>query len=334
MGFVLVTGANGHIGNNLVRLLLNKNYRVRAGVRDPGDPQKMKSLDGLDIERVYVDIMDQDSIMKAMEGVDGVFHLAAVYALWSPDPVRDIIEPSIMGGLNVLKACYERKIRKVIFTSSVAAVGTDSSIQEPLTESDWNTSARSPYFIAKRDAEKKAWEYVYSKDINLITICPSGVIGPGFYRHTPSTEIIYKAMTGRIPFALPLAFSYVDVRDVAEAHRLAYESPTANGRYIVSTEYFDMMTLLRKLNELDRTIRMPVGTLPVPLLVPLCCLDWISSKFTGTQRQITMDLIREFAGKHQFLSTKKIREELSWEPRDIQVTLKDTIDWIRSKWFI
>ena len=209
---VLVTGANGHVGNNLVRLLVEKGYTVRASVRNAKDPEKTKHLEPLGVEIVEADLMKPETLEAAVEGMDGVFQVAAAYVTWSRDPQRDIIDPSVIGGINVLRAAKEAGVKKVVFTSSAAAIGTDASREKPLTEEDWNEDALSPYMIAKTRAEKKAWEFVKDADMKLVTICPTGIIGPGFYRHTPTTQPFELALRGKVPVALPFGFSFVDVR--------------------------------------------------------------------------------------------------------------------------
>jgi dihydroflavonol-4-reductase len=326
---VLVTGASGHVGNNLVRLLVEKGYTVRASVRNVKDPEKTKYLEPLGVEIVEADLMKPETLEAAVEGMDGVFQVAAVYALWSRNPQRDIIDPSVIGGINVLRAASKAGVKKVVFTSSVVAIGIDAPEDKPLTEDDWNDGALSPYMIAKTRAEKRAWEFVKDKDMKLVTICPTGIIGPGFYRHTPTTQPFEMAMRGKIPVALPFGFSYVDVRDVAKAHRLAYEVEEASGRYICSTQYLDMFTLMNTVHEIDESIKAPSRVLPVKMLYLLCFFDWLGNKLLGQPRQITRALVKEFGGKQQRVSTDKIRRELGWEPMDLQQTLVDTLEWVR-----
>jgi len=326
---VLVTGANGHVGNSLVRLLIENGYTVRASVRNADDPEKTRPLTDLGVEIVEADIMKPETLNKAVDDLDGVFQVAAVYTVWSEDPQRDIIDPSVIGGINVLQAANDAGIKKVVFTSSAAAIGTDATEDNPLTEDDWNRETLSPYMIAKTEAEKKAWEFVEGKDMTLVTINPTGIIGPGFYRHTPTTEPFEMAIKNKIPFALPFGFSYVDVRDVAKAHMLAYENENASGRYIASTTFYTMKDLLNMVHDIDDSIKAPSFVFPVKGLNILCGLDWIANKTLGQPRQITRELVEEFGGKYQRVSNKKIRSELGWAPMDFTQTLKDTISWIK-----
>ena len=155
---VLVTGANGHVGNALVRHLCERGYAVRASVRDPSDPEKTAPLAGLGCEIVACDILDEAQVAAAVDGMDGVFHVAAVYALWARDPEREIIAPSVEGVQVVLKACARAKVPRVVLTSSVAAVGFDGPADRPLDEASWTEGSNVPYFEAKTRAEQVAWE--------------------------------------------------------------------------------------------------------------------------------------------------------------------------------
>lgn len=324
---VLVTGANGHVGNILVRLLVEKGYKVRASVRDPKNKELTKPLESLPIEIVAADIMKPETLLAATKGMDGVFQVAAAYTTISDNPQRDILDPSIIGGINVLQACKEAGVKKVVFTSSVAAVGSDGKADKPLTEEDWNEKAASPYMIAKTQAEKKAWEFAKRYNLNLVTICPSGVLGPGFYRHTPTTQPFELALRGQLPAVPPFGLGYVDVRDVASAHLLAYENDKANGRYLATDRSLWLMDVLKLAKEVDDRVKLPMFVIPeaVTGIIPL--FDWLTNKLTGAPRQISSEMIEDFCGKSQHASNERIKKDLGWKPMDFKQSLKDTIDW-------
>ncbi|MHB1626790.1 MAG: NmrA family NAD(P)-binding protein, partial [Bacilli bacterium] len=124
---VLVTGANGHLGYNLTRLLVDDGYQVRVSVRDKNNSEKTRHLQNLGVEIVEADIMNVQTLKEAMREVDGVFQVAAVYNLTAKNPERDVKYPIITGGLNVLEAAKEEGVRKVVFTSSIVALGTVAS---------------------------------------------------------------------------------------------------------------------------------------------------------------------------------------------------------------
>ena len=154
---VLVTGANGHVGYSLVELLLERGYEVRASVRNKDDEDLTRHLRKLDVEIVQADLMKMDTLENAMKDMDGLFQVAAVYKTWADNPEKEIIEPSIVGGINALKAAKKMGVEKVIFTSSTAAVGKEALDGGALTEEDWNDGSDQPYAYAKTEAERRAW---------------------------------------------------------------------------------------------------------------------------------------------------------------------------------
>lgn len=163
----------------------------------------------------------------------------------------------------------------------------------------------------------------------MASILPSVILGPGFYRHTPSTVAIELVMRGKLPLALPLVFGFVDVRDVVEAHIQAYERPAASGRFIASGDELPLMDLFRRMKALDPSLRIPWAALPGWLLGAAPFLDWMNSKLLRLPRLATRDMILEYGGRVQHFRTGRIRRELGWAPRPLDETLADTIEWVR-----
>src|SRR3974390_323338 len=127
MPYVLVTGANGHVGYILTKMLVERGYRVGAGVRDPHDAAKTAHLAPLGVEPVRVELLDRPSIRAAVAGVEGIFHVASVLKMWAPDPQREISEPTVQGAVGVLEEARAAGVQKVVLTSSVGAVGLDAT---------------------------------------------------------------------------------------------------------------------------------------------------------------------------------------------------------------
>lgn len=328
MDNILVTGANGHVGYNITKLLADEGYNVRASVRDINDIEKTNHLKELGVQIIEADIMKPETLKSAVEDIDGVFQVAAVFKTWSKNPIKEIIEPSVIGGINVLKAAKQEGVKKVIFTSGNVAMGSDGSSEKIFTENDWNDNAKSPYVLAKTQAEKKAWEFAEQNDLNMVSINPAAVIGPGFYRHTGSTEIFEQIMRNKLPGIFPLNLNYVDARDVAKAHLLAYENKAAKGRYLISDEFFTLKEMLQLIKELDPDIVIPEKEISLNQLKIVSFFDWCGSLFTG-KRTLTLDMINETLGKHAKFSSQKARNELGWKAMDIKQSIKDTVSWTR-----
>ena len=327
---VLVTGANGHVGYMLTRLLVEQGYRVRAGVRGVQDEAKTGRLRKLGVELHEIDLLQPETLVPAAAGVDGLFQVAAVFRMWAADPQREIIDPSVIGGVNMLRAAREAGVKKVVFTSSIAAVGYESPDRRPLTEADWTGPSRLPYIRAKTEAERAAWEYAKQSGLNLVVVNPGTVLGPGFYRHTPSTSIIDAILRQNYPAAPPFGTSFVDVRDVARGQLAAYENDKAEGRYLLTNgPYVSMADLMQIVHEIIPSIKPSRGELPAWALQSGVFFDWLSHIFTRRPRSLTRDFIHEMMHRYVCFSHEKATHDLGWEPMDLKTTVRDTIVWMR-----
>ncbi len=326
---VLVTGANGHVGHNLVRLLIEKGYRVRASVRDASQSEKTARVRALGAEVVEAELLKPESLKPALDGMDGLFQVAAVYQTYARNPDKEIIEPIVVGSMNILKAAKAAGIKKVIFTSSIVAMGSDATEERPLTEGDWNQEPKSPYFLAKTRAERNAWAYAKESGLRMVVINPGAIIGPGFYRHTPSTFSFELLLRGKLPMVLPTGFTFVDVRDVAQAHVLAYESEKAQGRYLAVDEFHTMKRLMGVAKKLFPDLKVPRQAVPASMLGGVAFMDWMAHALWKVPRQVTLAMVSELGGKYQRASGEKIRRELGWKPMAFEDSLRDTLNWIR-----
>jgi dihydroflavonol-4-reductase len=208
-------------------------------------------------------------------------------------------------------------------------VGNHAPPDRPLNEEDWNTDARLSYVYAKAEAEKKAWEFARENEMNMVAINPGAIIGPGFYRHTPSTAVLEQVMRGKLPAIPPYSFTYVDVRDVAHLHLLAYENSQAKGRYIAADKYLSIAELLQAMKTIDPEIKIPGMKLSPFVMRMFTAFDWLGHVFAKQERQITLSSISEFANRRSCLSGEKARMELGWQPMDFTLSLSNTMDWIR-----
>jgi dihydroflavonol-4-reductase len=328
---VLVTGANGHVGNQIAAELVEHGYRVRAMVRRVEEAKReIEILRHPAVEVVGGDIRDNDSVTRAVTGCEGVFHVAAVYAVHAKDPQRDIIDPAVLGALNVLQAAKVARVRRVVLTSSLTAIGNSSTPKHPLDESQWNDAATEPYARAKTLAERQARAFADESGLDLVSINPTMAIGPGFSRHTPSTQLFDNAIRGLLPILPPLVFTFVDVRDVAIAHRLAFERPEAKGRYLCGNVTVPLRGIFEAMHRADPNIRIPRFDLPRAFFPILPAMDWLQSKWLGTTRLMTAESLKEYAHGAPFISNARICRDLGWKPRSFNKTVRDTLVWIRA----
>lgn len=326
---VLVTGANGHLGYNVTRLLLEHGYAVRASVRNSRDAARTGHLAPLGVEIVEADVLLPNTLVSAMDGVDGVFHVAAVYDITARNPEKNVREPNVTGTLNVLRAAKSAGVRRLVLTSSTTAVGNDARDGEALTEEQWNESAVEPYARSKVEAERLAWQFSRDNGIDIVTILPAAMLGPGFFRHTPTTQSFEQLLLGKIPFVLPLSFSFVDVRDVARAHIAAYENEAVSGRYIVSDRFCSLKELFETVHRLYPRVKLPSKEFPAAMLRVVPFLDWMSNVIAKTPRFATAEFVKEYACHRPVFSSARTRKELGWRPQvSFEQSVRDTVEWI------
>lgn len=329
----LVTGANGHIGSSLVRALAGRGYYVRASVRSLGDAARNASLASTaNVELVELDIRDADRFRALCDQIDVLFHVAGTYAYHPGKRTtdEDIVADSLVGAEAAMRAAA-RQVGKVVFTSSLVAVPLRSPSEPPATEADWQTDLSVPYFQAKTSAEQRAWEMAGKYSVDLVTLLPGAVCGPGFTRGTPSTDLIEGIMRGTLRFGAPrMNFPIVDVRDVVRGHILAAET-AVEGRFLLCGNSFPT---LRELTRLMHAIDPRVATAPMTMpdfmgpLLPY--LDRLNAKLYDSPPTLTPQFVEAVLGKRFFASNARAASELGWRPEiPIGQTLSDTMETIR-----
>lgn len=310
---VLVTGANGHLGNTLAKALCTKGYEVRVTVRNPKELEREGIFAGYDVDVRQADIRDEHAIGKAMEGVAGVFQVAALYHYDEQGLGEEIVANNTQGSQIVLRQAKACGVERVVLTSSIAAVGFGGTRESPLTEEHWSEPS-DPYCRSKCESERAAWDFAAREGLDMVSLCPSIILGPNFYKHTPSTVNVAAFVNNQVPFRIPMELSVVDVRDVAEAHILAYENKEAKGRYLVpGTHVSDLMDMLR---ELDPEMVVPARVL---------------TKEEAVRFAEKAGMPTELVGQSYRYSDRKIGRELGWRPRPVAATVGDTISWIKAR---
>ncbi|KAI5600689.1 hypothetical protein BDE02_01G042100 [Populus trichocarpa] len=237
---VCVTGAGGFIASWIVKHLLEKGYSVKGTVRNPADPKNfhLRELEGAQ-ERLTLckaDLLDYESLKEAIQGCDGVFHTASPLT----DDPEQMVEPAVNGSKNVIMAASEAKVRRVVFTSSIGTVYMDPNRSPDVVvdESCWSDlefckNTKNWYCYGKTVAEQVAWDVAKKKGVDLVVVNPVLVLGP-LLQPTVNASIVHilKYLTGSAKTYANSVQAYVHVRDVALAHILVFETPSASGRYI------------------------------------------------------------------------------------------------------
>lgn len=258
-----VTGAGGFVASWLVeRLLAGGRYMVHGTVRDPGDAKNahLAAMDGAaDRLRLFrAELLDYGSVAAAIAGCDGVFHVASPVPMTYPigDPEVELLAPAVTGTKNVLKACSEAKVKRVVVVSSVAAVMVNPAWpqNEAMDEACWSDvefcrTTQNWYCLSKTLAELEALDYAKRSGLDVVSVCPSLVIGPLLQSTVnASSSVIVDCLKGDREVKLKLR-NFVDVRDVADALLLVYETPGASGRYICDANARQMSEVVALLKD-------------------------------------------------------------------------------------
>ncbi|XP_009354190.2 cinnamoyl-CoA reductase 1 [Pyrus x bretschneideri] len=254
---ICVTGAGGFIASWMVKLLLESGYTVRGTLRNPHDPKNayLRELEGAAARLTLcrADLLDYESLKEAINGCDGVFHTASPVT----DDPEQMVEPAVNGTKNVIQAAAEAKVKRVVFTSSIGAVYMDPTRGPDVVvdESCWSDlefckNTKNWYCYGKAVAEQVAWAEAKEKGVDLVVVNPVLVLGP-LLQPTVNASIfhILKYLTGSTQTYANSVQAYVHVRDVALAHILVYETPSASGRYICAESVLhrgDVVEILAK----------------------------------------------------------------------------------------
>jgi dihydroflavonol-4-reductase len=326
----LVTGANGHLGNNICRQLVARGESVRAMIRASADP---KPLEGLALEIVGGDILDADSTVRAAAGCGRVYHTAAGFVMWSRDPERDIIQPCVDGTRNVMTAAVKAGVEKVVYTSTTGTMGFSLDAARPATESDHNTQPITHYVRGKVAAEQEAFTIAARAKLPLTSIHPGFILGPRFFKVSESVRQIADFVNQGTPVYFEGGFSLVDVEDVAHGALLAMDAGGDRERYILSGENVTLKEVFDALAELTG-LKAPTIKVPVPLLRVLAMLMEYGARLTGGRPQIDRSQVDEFAGKYLYFDSSRAVRELGYTYRPARDVLRRTVAWLIDRGFV
>lgn len=326
---VLVTGATGFVAGHVIAELLAHGHPVRATVRDLADTGKRAHLVELarrlggDLEFAAADLGADTGWAAAVAGCAAVLHVASPFPATPPKDERELIEPAVQGTLRVLRAAADADVRRVVLTSSVAAIAYGHGNDAVRTEADWSVVDRVPaYQKSKTLAERAAWDFVAAlpdeRGLELVALNPGMILGPLLTAATSTShEPVRKLLAREVPGSVRTGWTPVDVRDLAVAHRLALETPAAAGnRYICAAPPLWMGELARMLADEynPRGYRVPTRVLPNWLIRALALVD-------GTVR-LTVPVL----GRTENVSAAKAEAELGWRMRPVRDTVLDTAE--------
>ena len=319
---VTVTGATGHLGNVLVRHLLERGAKVTAVVRPTSD---LTALEELELQRVEGDVRDQASLARAFEGAEVVFHCAGLVSITAGKEAQ-LTETNVEGTRNVVEACIAAKVKRLVFTSSVHAL-TEPKAGGTLDESGGfdPATAHGAYGKSKAAASKLVQEAARAGRLDAVLVLPTGVLGPHDYLCSEAAPMLGLAGRGRVPIIIAGGYDWVDVRDVADGTIAAAERGRTGEAYLLNHQSLTNV-------ELCGIVAKAAGVRPPWLALPLWLarvlayggLAW--ELVTGRRALLTPYAVHTVS-KDFAISWAKAKAELGFAPRPIEATLADAWSW-------
>jgi dihydroflavonol-4-reductase len=323
---VLVTGASGHVGANLVHALLAKGYKVRTLVHE-----NTAALEGLDIETVRGDVCDLTSLCQACAGIQVVYHLAARISLSTDD--RDELERiNVTGTRNVVEACITCGIKRLVHFSSIHAM-VQTPLNVPVDENRPLVGAKNspPYDRSKADGEREVLKGI-QRGLNAVIISPTAVIGPRDFQPSHFGAVLLLLAEQKLPALVSGGFDWVDVRDVAAGAISAAERALPGSKYLLSGHWVSM-------KDVAGTVHKLTGA-PVPGFV---CPNWLArASLPIINRYYCQDgerpLYTNFSLKtlcsNRNISCARASRDLDYHPRPFAETLRNTLHWFKENGYL
>jgi dihydroflavonol-4-reductase len=321
---ILVTGATGHIGNVLVRELLAQGEKIRVMLLPD---ENSKALDDLDVDRVQGNVLDIESLRRAMDGVKIVYHLAGIISIM-PRMNDFLYRVNVLGTQNVIKACFEKKVGRLVYTSSIHAITRIAKGQVINEDVPFDVEgAVGEYDRTKALASIKILNAV-KEGLNATIVCPTGVIGPYDFHLSEMGKLILDCVRKRQLVFIDGAYDFVDVRDVAKGLVLACEKGERGEKYILSGERVTVKDIISLVNDISG-VKIPGIKLPLWVAKAAATFTPTYYRLTGQKPRITPYSLETLQSNSQF-SHEKARIELGYDPRSLRISITDTIDWFRT----
>ncbi len=326
MSKILITGATGFIGNHVTRLALEKGDDIRVMVM-PGEDRS--PLDGMDVEFVEGNLLDAASLQKVVQGVDKIYHLAALFAVWTKDPDLHY-KINVEGTRSLMKAAMAENVEKVVYTSSIAAIGCPGNGDYSSEETEFNSWPWASEYIMSKYISHQMVKGLVADGLPATMVMPGLPFGPGDRAPTPTGTMILRTMSGDMKNFWEGGACPVDVRDVAAGHVLAMEKGRVGQSYILGNKEANMPTkeLVRLIGKLAGV--EGAGTKEVSgkmmLRVARAMEIWasISGKAPATTVKNTMYTLQPF-----YVDPSKAINELGLPQTPIESAIKDSIQWFR-----
>jgi len=315
---VLVTGASGHVGANLVRALLEAGRPVRALIhRDP------RPLEGLVLERVAGDVRDAAAVDRAVAGAEAVFHLAARISIGGDDPA-EVRSVNVDGARRVAEACLRHGVRRLVHFASIHALA-DAPRGGPVDEARPPPGPRAPVYDRTKAEGMAAVEAAAARGLDAVCVLPTAVVGPGDHGPSRMGQVLLDLHHRRLPALVEGGFDWVDVRDVVAGALAAERRGAPGGRYLLSGHWLAVKDLAR-LVERATGAAPPRFVCPMGLARAAAPFALAFARLTGRRPLFTPEALHALR-HHRDVRSARAAAELGWAPRPLEETVRDTLAW-------
>jgi dihydroflavonol-4-reductase len=329
MGKTLVTGAAGFIGSHVVRELLAGGREVKAMVVRGEDT---RNLDDLEVESVEADLLEPDTLASAMQGVDRVYHLAAIYAVWLPR--RELMyQVNCVGSLNLLWAALKAGVEKVVYTSSISAIGIREGTQVTDESVPFNKMGQAnDYVYSKWLSEEEAKTFI-PNGLPIVFCNPAFPFGARDVAPTPTGQILLDIVNGKNSFYFDAGINVVDVEDVARGHVLAEEHGRIGERYILANRNLSFREFFELVAKVTGVPLKP-RKLPVSLAVPIAdFLEHRADTVTHKKPLFAGGALR-YAKNYLYFDNSKAKKELGFETRPVEESIARSVEWFAANGYV
>ena len=329
-----VTGATGFLGSHVARVLAEQGADLRLLVRPTSD---LRNLDGLKADRVVGDLRDPASLEKALAGCDVIFHVAADYRLWVPGrDSSEMYRSNVDGTRSLLEAARKQRVRRVVYTSSVATMGFLSGSsngkvadeQSPVGIADMIGHYKRSKFMAEQAAVEAA-----KSGVDVVIVNPTTPIGERDIKPTPTGRIVVDFLKRKFPAYVETGLNLVDATECARGHVQALEMGRTGERYILGGENLTLKQILDRLAAISG-LKSPTVKLPYVFAFATGVVDeMVTGRLLGREPRATIDAVR-MGRKVMFVSSAKAERELGWRVVAVDDALRRSVEWFRTNGYV
>ncbi|WP_088241250.1 NAD-dependent epimerase/dehydratase family protein [Calothrix rhizosoleniae] len=321
---ILVTGASGHLGTNLVRRLLDDGHSVRVLLREGSNNA---AVDGLDLDKVYGDLRDFTRVKAVVKGCNRIYHCAAKVSTLDSNSIleREIYDCNVLGTIHILQAALECDVSKVVVSGSFSAVGHNPEKPSDETIPFYPFSPHLPYGFSKTFVEHECLK-AFANGLNVVVAVSCAILGPHDYKPSRMGRTLIDFANGKLPAYVPGGFEFVAARDIVEGHILAMSKGRPGQKYIFSSQFLtvdDLMDIFEEVTNRDR----PPLKIPGAMMAGIAKVaDFILPRFfPNVPRRFTSGAVR-ILRMHRHADISKAKNELGYQPTSIKASIQSAYD--------